>query len=53
MKVLAVGDIIGTAGIRKLKKYIIKNKRKRKYRFCNSKWRKFSRRNGNNRKKFQ
>ena len=34
-----------------IKNQIKRNKRKRKYRFYNSKWRKLSRRNGNYRKK--
>ena len=41
MKVLAVGDIVGTAGINKLKQSLKQITQKEK----------FSRRNGNNRKK--
>ena len=52
MKVLAVGDLVGSAGVNELKVRLKEIKKKRKYRFCNSKCRKLSRRNGNYRKKF-
>ena len=48
MKVLAVGDIVGEAGVRKLKEELPKIKREENIDFV---IRKFSRRNGNNRKK--
>jgi|GEM_PF-3689566 len=52
MKVLAVGDLIGGVGVKELKKRLIRIKRTRKNRFCNCKWRKCRRWNGNYTKEF-
>lgn len=38
MKILAVGDIIGNAGVKELKKTLSKNKKRKKYSFNYSKW---------------
>ena len=38
MKILAVGDIIGNAGVKELKKQLSKIKKEKKYRFYYSKW---------------
>ncbi len=51
MRILAVGDIVGESGVRKLKEYY-QNKKRRKHRLCNNKRRKFSRWNGNNERNF-
>ncbi len=47
MRILAVGDIVGESGVRKLKEELPRIKKRRKHRFCNNKRRKFSRWNGN------
>lgn len=52
MKILAVGDIVGSAGVNELKLRLKEIKENEKIDFCYSKWRKFSRGNGNYRKEF-
>ena len=43
MKILFLGDVVGVSGCSKVMNNLKKEIEKKKYRFCSSEWREFSR----------